>query len=195
MADQPRISVDTVDDWRRLASNCRHAASDVLDEEIRARRLSSEREALQQHMQEFIARTFAIAQPNLRVNGNSFGTLEDTETFDEALDRRIWSLADTRFQWDKRIAAHRTTLPTKLAEDVSKSLQPHHALDTDAGHETEEMDDTVMLEDSAEVLQGAQDSVEKTTALSEELSQTIPKQQERSERVKKVAAEVKALRP
>lgn len=49
--DLPRISVDTVEDWQRLVSNCRYAASDILGKEIRSRGLSSEREALQQHMQ------------------------------------------------------------------------------------------------------------------------------------------------
>ena len=72
------------------------------------------------------------------------------ETFDEALDRRIWSLADTRFKWDKRIAACRIETPPRLAKELAEHLQPHHAMDTDAGHETEEIDDTVILEDSAQ---------------------------------------------
>ncbi|KAH6918853.1 hypothetical protein BKA70DRAFT_1366969 [Coprinopsis sp. MPI-PUGE-AT-0042] len=198
--DLPRISVDTVEDWQRLVSNCRYSASDILDKEIRSRGISSERDVLQQHMQAFISRTFTTAQPNLRVNGNSFDTLEginshDMETFDEALDRRIWSLADTRFQWDKRIAENRKNVPQEIGTTVSQSLQQHHSFDAETEHDLEGAQDLITNEDSAEVLQGAEDSVMKATALVEELSQTIQKQQERSKRLKLVSAEVKALRP
>ncbi|EAU88279.2 hypothetical protein CC1G_11757 [Coprinopsis cinerea okayama7 len=197
--DLPRISVDTVDDWKRLASNCRQTAASILEAEVRAKGLQSERDALNQHMQEFISRTFTVAQPNLRVNGNPFAALEninahDMESFDEALDRRIWSLADTRFQWDKRIAENRKNAPAEISAIVGQSLQQHHQLDAEVGADAEETEE-VPPEDPIKDLESATEAVLKTTALAEELSQTIQKQQERSERVKVVSAEIKSLRP
>ncbi|TFK26356.1 hypothetical protein FA15DRAFT_290184 [Coprinopsis marcescibilis] len=193
--DLPRISVDKVEDWKRVGSNCNEAAASILDEEIRRRRLESERDALNKHMQEFISRTMLVAQPNLRVNGNSFDSLDaqDTETFDEALDRRIWSLADTRFQWDKRITENRKNVPGEIAASVSQALQQHQQFDNEELEEGE----IEVPEDSGDAIPGLElvtESVLKTSALTKELSQTIRKQQERSERVKVVSAEVKALR-
>jgi hypothetical protein len=47
------------------------------------------------------------------------------EPFDETLDRRIWSLADTRLQWHKRIAETRRTVPAET-ESTMKTLFEHH---------------------------------------------------------------------
>jgi hypothetical protein len=52
------------------------------------------------------------------------------EPFDEALDRRIWSLADTRLQWHKRIAEARRTIPTEIEANISKLCDQHKELDT-----------------------------------------------------------------
>jgi hypothetical protein len=41
------------------------------------------------------------------------------EAFDEALDRRIWSLADTRLQWHKRMAKTRREVPGEIQARVA----------------------------------------------------------------------------
>ena len=48
-----------------------------------------------------------------------------TEPFDEALDRRIWSLADTRMQWLKRIAETRRKLPEEVARELAGKTEEH----------------------------------------------------------------------
>ncbi len=53
----------------------------------------------------------------------------EMEAFDEALDRRIWSLADTRLQWHKRIAEARRTIPNEIETKVSTLIQQHRELD------------------------------------------------------------------
>jgi hypothetical protein len=52
------------------------------------------------------------------------------EPFDEALDRHIWSLADTRLQWQKRIADARRTIPTEVEANLAKLHEQHRELDT-----------------------------------------------------------------
>ena len=47
----------------------------------------------------------------------------DIEPFDESLDRRIWSLADTRLQWHKRIAETRRTVPINVANSLTTLLK------------------------------------------------------------------------
>jgi len=51
------------------------------------------------------------------------------EPFDETLDRRIWSLADTRLQWHKRIAETRRTVPAETESTMKTLLEYHRELD------------------------------------------------------------------
>src|SRR5689334_8741289 len=55
------------------------------------------------------------------------------DPFDESLDRRIWSLADTRLQWHKRIAENRRTVPTEIRDTLASLLAAHQDLDSTLG--------------------------------------------------------------
>jgi len=57
----------------------------------------------------------------------------EMETFDEVLDRQIWSLADTRLKWHKRLAHQRRTVPGEIEEMVSQLLEEHRFIDEDKG--------------------------------------------------------------
>jgi hypothetical protein len=70
------------------------------------------------------------------------------ETFDEALDRRIWSLADTRFQWDKRIAENRKNIPPEIGATVAQTLEQHHPLDTEPEHDLDDAQDAITDDDT-----------------------------------------------
>jgi hypothetical protein len=52
-----------------------------------------------------------------------------TELFDEALDRRIWSLADTRMQWLKRIADTRRKRPEEVATELAEMIEEHQVFE------------------------------------------------------------------
>ncbi len=52
-----------------------------------------------------------------------------TELFDEALDRRIWSLADTRMQWLKRIAETRRKRPEEVATELAETIEEHQVFE------------------------------------------------------------------
>ena len=78
-----------------------------------------------------------MAKPNLRINGRNVGDYDDDEQgisvallrefstrlthvcqdmdqFDEALDRRVWSLSDQRLKWDLEIALKRRGVPIEV---------------------------------------------------------------------------------
>lgn len=77
------------------------------------------------------------------------------EPFDEALDRRIWSLADTRLQWHKRIAETRRTIPTEIETTVSTLLERHRELDAillPVGSEELSEEDVITEEDGKKIL-------------------------------------------
>lgn len=54
------------------------------------------------------------------------------EAFDEALDRRIWSLADNRIKWHTLIAERRRKVPTETEKTVTTLLGNHHKFDDEA---------------------------------------------------------------
>ena len=73
----------------------------------------------------------------------------EMEAFDEALDRRIWSLADTRLQWHKRIAEARRTIPAEIEANISKLHEQHKELDmANISHHDEDMDETTVGDNS-----------------------------------------------
>ena len=55
-------------------------------------------------------------------------SLPDIEPFDESLDRRIWSLADTRLQWHKRIAEFRRNVPIDVENSLTNVFKQEHAV-------------------------------------------------------------------
>jgi len=72
----------------------------------------------------------------------------EMEPFDEALDRRIWSLADTRLQWHKRIAEARRTIPSEIEANISKLWEQHKELDT--AHPDEDTEELPANENSTQ---------------------------------------------
>ena len=181
--DHPRVSVGTVQDWQKLKSYYRAAFIQAITQIASTQGLAREQNVAVAHMEQvyfsliesislsntkfsqWIERTFNYAQPNLRINGNAFESLDESargtylslnslwlelisglemEPFDEALDRRIWSLADTRLQWHKRIAEARRTIPSEIEANISKLREQHRELDTaSASHPDEDMEETV----------------------------------------------------
>jgi len=55
----------------------------------------------------------------------------DMEPFDEALDRRIWSLAATRLQWQKRISETRRRLPLEIETMILELMEEQKAAEAE----------------------------------------------------------------
>ncbi|PPQ86855.1 hypothetical protein CVT25_012574 [Psilocybe cyanescens] len=202
----PRVSVGSVQDWQKMKNNYKEAAMDQVQQYISTSNISSqEKDLILAHLDQFIQRTFNLAEPNLRVNGNNFESLDESgremEPFDEALDRRIWSLADTRLQWHKRIAETRRTVPMEIESTVSTLLEQHRELDAillPVGSEDVSEEDVTTEEDGKKIFDcqhRVEQSLQNTSALTNELDQVISQQQERGDRVTVIAREVKSLKP
>ena len=55
---------------------------------------------------------------------------QDTEPFDEVLDRRIWALSKERITWEEAVAARRLTVPSQVEELVSGLLRSQQILES-----------------------------------------------------------------
>ncbi|TFK55341.1 hypothetical protein OE88DRAFT_1622798 [Heliocybe sulcata] len=125
--DLPRVSIETLQDWRRMKHNYESALLQAFEERLAASGLTHEREALLPYINEFVSSTFQIAKPNVRINGKNSEEIdeeeEEMEPFDEALDRRIWSLSDQRLKWDREIGSKRQTRPSEVADMIHELLE------------------------------------------------------------------------
>jgi len=199
-ADLPRISIDTIQEWKSIKANYVNAAMGRLDARLKAKGLDNteSRDRCLAHINEYIENVFEMAKPNLRVNGRAFEEIrendEEIEPFDEALDRHIWSLSDQRLKWDREIARTRVERPREveaLLQDLFDRQQEADEQETElAPDDTEDLASPTIdrLTHIEQVFQNA-------STMSEELSQLIPVQTERSKKVKYTAKEIKALRP
>jgi len=195
-----RISVGSVHDWLRVKNNYNvhllNALSDVLD----APDLHPERDALLAHVNHFVESTFSMAQENLRVNGHNFGSFDaagqDMEAFDEALDRRIWSLADTRLQWHKRMAKTRREVPKEMQSRISDLMKRSQAQDLDILQDNDTLndDDGEILDDPVPISTDVIEDFHLTSATTEELNQNVPNQQNRVRPGEKATTELKSLK-
>ncbi|KAJ3881526.1 hypothetical protein F5051DRAFT_107387 [Lentinula edodes] len=188
-----RVSIETMSDWSHIKANCAQAAKTSLAKELVLAGLS-ESSALSQHLDQFIQNTFRLAQPNLRVNGQSFDERveDDIEPFDEALDRHVWSLHDQRLGLHKTIATSRRTEPWKIEKTLLGSLEQNHKLDGLESEFNDSQENLTMVIDGIEDLQPeVEDALLQTTAWAQELSQSIPNQTERTARLQNVTTELK----
>ncbi|CDO74860.1 hypothetical protein BN946_scf185004.g10 [Trametes cinnabarina] len=200
--DLPRISVETLDDWRRIKRNYTIAALTALDEQLSGSSSSEDREALLAHLHRFIDKTFEMARPNVRVNGQNLEDInedeEDMEPFDEGFDRHIWSLSDQSLRWDLQIAKERRTKPEEIEKQMRDLLASQAELDAEEAAVLDEVgEEDVQVEEyiPADAQQRLEEVASQTFAIVEELKQAVPVQIERSERVKTVADEIKAMKP
>ncbi|TBU29073.1 hypothetical protein BD311DRAFT_865044 [Dichomitus squalens] len=197
----PRISVETLDDWRRIKRNYTIAALTALDEQLSGNDSAEDRQVLLAHLHRFIDKTFEMARRNVRVNGQNLEDLNedevDTEPFDEGFDRHIWSLSDQSLRWDLQIARERRTRPEEIEKQMRDLLAAQKELDAEEAAVLEDVqDEETMVQDDIppDAYARIDEVASQTFALVEELKQAVPVQLERSERVKTVAEEIKSLK-
>ncbi|KAI0948501.1 hypothetical protein AcW1_005466 [Taiwanofungus camphoratus] len=194
--DLSRISVDSLQDWQRIKANYTSAALSALDEELAMSGSAAEKDVLLRHLQQFIDRAFDMTKRNLRINGRNFEDVDEDEQeeepFDEGFDRHIWSLAEQSLKWDREIAAKRRERPKEVETLMEDLLERRRAFDEET---VDDEEPEIMHEDLSAT---TYDNVEQVSlqiyAISEELKQSVPVQSERSERVRTVASEMKALK-
>ncbi|KAI0710445.1 hypothetical protein C8T65DRAFT_648385 [Cerioporus squamosus] len=199
--DIPRVSVETLDDWRRIKRNYTLAALTALEEQLSGNNSAEDRQVLLAHLHRFIDKTFEMARRNVRVNGQNLEDLNedevDTEPFDEGFDRHIWSLSDQSLRWDLQIAQERRTKPEEIETQLKELLASQQGLDAEEAATLEDVADEQAQaheEIPAATYQRIDEVASQTFAVVEELKQALPVQLERSERVKTVAEDIKALK-
>jgi len=192
----PRVSVDSIHEWQKIQSSFNDEMLEVLQEKLGEHNAEQHREILEQYMQQFLKRTFDIAKPNLRVNGRNFDEFDedeqDTDQYDEALDRRVWSLSDQRLKWDLEIGLKRRNTPSDVETLVRDLIETQRAADASASSSRpldvdEEMDEE---NEEDEGMQIGQSIIEMTAALQEDVKEQL----ERGERLKDVDAEIRRLK-
>ncbi|KAK0210496.1 hypothetical protein DFS33DRAFT_297419 [Desarmillaria ectypa] len=165
-----RVNVDTQGDFQRIKADYSRLFLSFIEEQIRTQGLESQREVMVAHAQQHLDRTFAMAQLNLRINGRNKPLAEndpDIEPFDEALDRRIWALADTRLGWHKVVAETRRTVPTEIEATFEKFIRQER--DADAADD----DLDISLEDDTEPLPGDEFLARRYPKIQDELHKAI----------------------
>ncbi|KZO97724.1 hypothetical protein CALVIDRAFT_496881 [Calocera viscosa TUFC12733] len=154
--DIPRIGVDTFDDLERIQADFTRQMLAVFEQKLAASGLGAEEEAIKAHLMAWRDRTFEIAKPNLRINGVNYEDhnqeVDETEPFDEALDRQIWANHDEKLIWDKTIADSRRVKPVqiqKMMEDLLVRQRVEEDVEPEA--EDEEMDESLTMPNLEEV--------------------------------------------
>lgn len=196
--DYPRVSIDSLHDWQRIKDNYLNAAVATLDKKLAEQGLVNQRDLYVQHIMQFVDKTFETTEPNLRVNGRNYEEYsedeEEVEQFDEALDRRVWSLSDQRRKWDLEIAKKRRITPREVEglihdlvtrqreyDDSAGALLEHPNMDVDDNNVDEAFEDTVKVHKDM-------------LSLLEVLQRNVPAVLERSQRVKQVDKEIRTLK-
>ncbi|KAK0228290.1 hypothetical protein IW262DRAFT_1350143 [Armillaria fumosa] len=200
--DMLRINVDAQADFQRIKADYSRQFLSFVEEQIRTQGLENQRAAMVAHAQQYLDKTFSMAQSNLRINGCNQPLAEgdpDMEPFDEALDRRIWALADTRLGWHKVVAETRRTVPMEIEATFEKLIRQER--DADAADD----DPDISVDEDTEPLPGdqflarryskIQDELYKAIAETTSLDQAIPNQTERSHKYENASAEIKTLKP
>ncbi|KAF8526849.1 hypothetical protein BU17DRAFT_82268 [Hysterangium stoloniferum] len=182
-SDITRIQIERVEDWKRVEDNFTTAMLEILSQKL-----------AQSPSEHWRDRTFNAAKQNLRVNGHNLEDYvhdeDDTEPFDEVLDRRIWSLSTERMTWDKELADRRRTAPAEIQYLVEDLLARERA----TGHispvkeASEQLDvDQARLPREMEVAE----ICNQTMSILDNLKSTIPQVLDRTERAHEVAEEIK----
>ncbi|EJU05199.1 hypothetical protein DACRYDRAFT_13299 [Dacryopinax primogenitus] len=153
--DMPRIGVDTFDDLERIKAGFTRQMLALLDEKLSSSSLGGEGEAIRAHLMAWRDRTFEIAKPNLRVNGINYEDhtkeADETEPFDEALDRQIWANHDEKLIWDKTLADSRRVKPVQIQKLVEDLLVRQRVEEEILDQDEEDMEADLTLPDVGEM--------------------------------------------
>jgi len=187
----PRIHLESIKDWERVKSNVTQAMDGSLE------RTGEGDPAIKAHLEHWVQLMLEDAKLNLRANGRDVeeyeGGVDDTEPYDEVLDRRIWTLSKEKIAWDRTLAERRTVTPREI-ERLMRDLLKRQREQERAPPKADE-NAGVSWPENPVLASAAQASATQSSSmtLAGELQQNLPALLERSERVKTVAREVSRM--
>ncbi|KIY69617.1 hypothetical protein CYLTODRAFT_420561 [Cylindrobasidium torrendii FP15055 ss-10] len=187
-----KIAVDTPADLERIKQNFVKVTMEVLEKEL-TRSKVDDRDALVANAMAWADQTFDLLRANVRINGASEDDREqeeESEPFDEGLDRSIWSLADSRLGWQKKLGELRREVPSEVAARIAKVQGRDEGLvenDVEMHEDVLPGEGDKVLEEQREIVEEAMRSV---VAMRTDLVQTIPLQRSRAEKLEDVSESV-----
>ncbi|KAL5495300.1 hypothetical protein ACEPAI_763 [Sanghuangporus weigelae] len=184
----PRVSVETLQDWLRVRENFTSASIAALESRLAERGSEDQRHVFLPHIKQASSFPYISLLRLMRCVGllsddpNETNPIDwqDMDQFDEALDRRVWSLSDQRLKWDLEIALKRRGVPMEV-EALMRDLiaqQRQHDEDLLIGKEGD-------MDVDEEALEGQQNLSTLNPELVEfgaEVQQLLPEQLERTHR-------------
>ncbi|KAF7299130.1 hypothetical protein MIND_00861500 [Mycena indigotica] len=194
---RPRISIDAMRAWIRIKTDIQREIEQEAREYATQHNLPPD--SFLQSATIYANEVFKIAQSNIRVGGRDYDTLQpheqDAEPFDEVLDRQIWALAGTRLEWLYKISSDRREEPGKLADRLLAHFREADAIEAQWEAEMPSFMDEDEDMDTGPVLNIDASLGQEIMSVSNELGQTLPAQQERAKRARRVEADIKAIQP
>ncbi|KAI4518353.1 DUF572-domain-containing protein [Schizophyllum commune Loenen D] len=180
-----------------IKENLREAMSKCFEASVAGSRATKkEQEAARKALDSYVEGMITAMKANVRVNGQEMDTVNeedlDTEPFDEALDRKIWSLNATNLDWHKQLAHQSKTQPQEIEERMRELVEERMAVD--AAPAGREEDGEVEVEDVADaeaIFEQIEEVFTETSALNREVVQSLVTQQERIAREVMVEADMR----
>jgi len=188
----PRIHLESIKEWERVKSNVRDAMGGLLERAGDGEAAT----AIKAHLDHWADLMFEDAKLNIRANGRDLeeceGSVDETEPYDEVLDRRIWTLSKEKIAWDRTLAERRTVTPREIERLVRDLLKRQREQER-----VLPQDQSLALPwpESSTLASAAHVSATQTSSMSlaNELQQSLPALLERSERARMVTREVTRL--
>jgi len=188
----PRIRLDSMKDWDRIKSNVTKAMSEIV-----SRTSAVEDDAIWVHLKRWIDLMFEDAKLNVLVNGREIeegeGFGEETEPYDEVLDRRIWTLSKEQIAWDRTLAERRSHTPREIERLVHDLLRRQRELERGLSDEYDSVGTKSSPKQSPPHFASAEQALathSSSMSLAAELKETLPSLLERTERALVVAKEM-----
>ncbi|KZV61878.1 hypothetical protein PENSPDRAFT_642897 [Peniophora sp. CONT] len=193
----PRVSVESMQDWRQIKSNVSEFAMSLLESRLGGEADEKTAREMRAAIQNFLDGSYSLAEKNIRANGHNLDELdpskEDDEPFDEALDKKIWALHTERITRDLDLAKKRRTRPREIEGMLSDMLRQRRVA-AEKDHDLDEDDDWVPEDNALDerALKEAAKVVSKSSALAEELDKAVGKDRERLQRVQAVEKDLRS---
>ncbi|CAG7846425.1 SubName: Full=Uncharacterized protein {ECO:0000313/EMBL:CCA66955.1} [Serendipita indica DSM 11827] len=169
-----RVTVPSMDSYNAIKDNFRKAVLNVLSTTLPGNKDAAKRALLEKELLKWVDDTFALAGPNLRVNGVNFEEYVDQPRrlpFDEALDRTVIALQEQSGLLERQRAAEKALL-SELEEVPSVADEDEFSF---VAREPELRE---------EILEAQREA--------ERLKETIPRELQRAQWVQEVSAELAA---
>lgn len=193
--DVTRISIPTIENWNAVKDNITQAIEAALKDALPDRGDADRRARLEKELMAWRDRMFALAAPNLRVNGQNFEDYVEKPKhlpFDEALDRTVIALREQSLVSEQTIAERRRTVPVKVQDLLADLLERQRAAETplitefeEAATQVDDRDDLFMVQ--AEHLR---EDIADAQLTAQQLNQTVPHLLQRAQWAQEVSSEL-----